>query len=185
MKREEAIALLNNNLKNKNLIKHSLAVEAGMKGLAKHFGENQEDWAMAGLLHDIDYDQVVPDKLSEHSKLGAQILKEAGLNEDICQAVLTHNEMHGIEPQTKMAKALRSIDPLTGLIVASALVLPSKKIADVKPETVLNRMDEKSFAKGANRAIIKAGEILLEMALPDIIKIVLEAMQEIADNIGL
>lgn len=185
MTHPQALELLNKHLTNKNLIKHSLAVEAGMKGLAKHFGESQEDWAMAGLLHDIDYDLVVPDKLSEHSKLGAQILKEAGLSENIYQAVLTHNEMHGLDPQTKMAKALRSIDPLTGLIVASALVLPSKKIKDVKTETILNRMEEKSFAKGANRTIIKAGAILLEMELEQIIEIVLEAMQEIAEEIGL
>ena len=85
MTHPQALELLNKHLTNKNLIKHSLAVEAGMKGLAKHFGESQEDWAMAGLLHDIDYDLVVPDKLSEHSKLGAQLLKEAGLSENIYQ----------------------------------------------------------------------------------------------------
>lgn len=185
MQRQDALDLLNSKLQNKNLIKHSLAVEAAMKALAKHFGENENDWALAGLLHDVDYSIVVPDKLSEHSKLGAQICKEKGLSEEICQAILTHNEAHGIEPKSKMGKALRSIDPLTGLIVATALVLPSKKIIDVKSETVINRMDEKSFAKGANREIIRNGEKLLGMPLVEIVSIVLRAMQEIAPEIGL
>lgn len=185
MQRQVALDLLNSKLQNKNLIKHSLAVEAAMKALAEHFGENENDWALAGLLHDIDYSMVVPDRLSEHSKLGAQICQENGLSEEICQAILTHNEAHGLEPQTKMGKALRSVDPLTGLIVAAALVLPSKKIADVKTETALNRMDEKSFAKGANRDIIRNGEKLLEMPLAEIVSIVLKAMQEIAEEIGL
>jgi putative nucleotidyltransferase with HDIG domain len=185
MQREEALQLLNSKLENKNLIKHSLAVEAAMKALALHFGENENDWALAGLLHDIDYSLVMPDKLSEHSKLGAKICLENGLSDEICQAILTHNEAHGLEPQTKMGKALRSVDPLTGLIVAGALVLPSKKIADVKTETILNRMDEKSFAKGANRDIIRNGEKLLEMPLSEIIAIVLKAMQDISSEIGL
>jgi putative nucleotidyltransferase with HDIG domain len=185
MQREQALELLNSKLKNKNLIKHSLAVEAAMRALAKHFNENENDWALAGLLHDVDYSLVMPDKLSEHSKLGAQICLENGLSEEICQAILTHNEAHGLEPYTRMGKALRSVDPLTGLIVAAALVLPSKKIADVKTETILNRMDEKSFAKGANRDIIRNGEKLLEMPLAEIVAIVLKAMQEIAQPIGL
>ncbi|MFA5166315.1 MAG: HD domain-containing protein [Candidatus Paceibacterota bacterium] len=185
MQRQIALDLLNSKLQNKNLIKHSLAVEAAMKALAIHFDENESDWALAGLLHDVDYSMVVPDRLSEHSKLGAQICQENGLSEEICQAILAHNEAHGQEPQSKMGKALRSIDPLTGLIVATALVLPSKKIAEVKVETVLNRMDEKSFAKGANRDIIRNGEKLLEMPLVEIIAIVLQAMQEISKEIGL
>lgn len=185
MQRQVSLDLLNSKLQNKNLIKHSLAVEAAMKALAEHFGENENDWALAGLLHDVDYSMVVPDRLSEHSKLGAQICQENGLSKEICQAILTHNEAHGLEPQTKIGKALRSVDPLTGLIVAAALVLPSKKIADVKTETVLNRMEEKSFAKGANREIIRNGEKLLEMPLAEIVSIVLKAMQKIAGEIGL
>jgi len=185
MNRDQALELLNNNLKNKNLIKHCLAVEIAMLGLAKHFNQNQQDWAMAGLLHDIDYDLVVPDKLDQHSKLGAQMLVEAGLSQEICEAVLTHNEAHGIEPKTLMGKALHVVDPLTGLIVATTLVLPSKKLADVKIETIINRMGEKSFAKGANREIINKAPQFLDMALSDFIDIVLTSMQGIAGDIGL
>ena len=184
MNRDEALNLLKQNLSNQNLLKHSLAVEAVMRGLAKRFGENQEKWGICGLLHDIDYEQV-KDNLSQHSLRGAEILEEAGLDDEICQAVKTHNEAHGILPQSLMAKALFVIDPLTGLIVAAALVLPSKKLADLTVENVLNRFPEKSFAKGANREIIKKGEELLDLTLPEIIEIALKAMQTIANDLGL
>jgi len=184
MDREKAFNLLKENLKNQNLIKHSLAVEAGMRALAKFFGEDEEKWALAGLLHDIDYEKTKEDpKL--HSKLGAEMLKNMGFEEDICQAVLTHNEIHGIEPKTKMAKALYCLDPLTGLIVASALVLPSKKLKDLKVENILNRFKEKRFAAGANREIIRKCEDFLGISLEKFVEIVLGAMQEISDQLGL
>jgi len=185
MTREECLTLLKQNLKNQNLIKHSLSVEAAMCAFAKYFGEDEADWAIAGLLHDIDYSLVMPDKLGEHSRLGAQICRENGLSEKICAAILTHNDAHNIEPATRMGKTLRSIDPLTGLIVAATLVLPSKKISDVNVETVINRMDEKSFAKGANREIIRQGAKLMQMPLAEIIRITLMSIQGIAEEIGL
>ncbi len=184
MDREKAFNLLKENLKNQNLIKHSLAVEAGMRALAKFFGEDEEKWALAGLLHDIDYEKTKGDpKL--HSKLGAEMLKNMGFEEEICQAVLTHNEIHGIEPKTKMAKALYCLDPLTGLIVASALVLPSKKLKDLKVKNVLNRFKEKRFAAGANREIIRKCEDFLGISLEKFVEIVLGAMQKISDQLGL
>jgi len=184
MDREKAFNLLKENLKNQNLIKHSLAVEAGMRALAKFFGEDEEKWALAGLLHDIDYEKTKGDpKL--HSKLGAEMLQNMGFEEDICQAVLTHNEAHGILPKTKMAKALYCLDPLTGLIVASALVLPSKKLKDLKVKNVLNRFKEKRFAAGANREIIRKCEDFLGISLEKFVEIVLGAMQEISDQLGL
>jgi len=107
-----------------------------------------------------------------------------GLEKEICEAVKTHNEAHGILPQTKMAKALYCVDPLTGLIVAATLVLPSKKIKDLTVENVLNRFKEKSFAKGAKREIIlKCSEIDLD--LEKFIEICLNSMQEISDQLGL
>ena len=184
MQREEALKLLKENLKNQNLIKHSLAVEAAMKDLAEFFGEDRGRWGICGLLHDIDYEKV-KDNLILHSKLGAEMLKNLGLDEEICQAVLSHNEAHGILPQSKMAKALFCIDPLTGLIVAATLVLPSKKINDLKTENVLNRFNEKHFARGANREIIKKCEEYLNLSLEDFIKIGLAAMQQIAGELGL
>jgi len=184
MTREEALKILKENLLNQNLIKHSLAVEAIMRALARHFGEDEEKWALAGLLHDIDY-QKVKDNLSQHSLAGAEMLKELGLGEDICRAVKTHNEAHGIEPETLMEKALFVADPLTGLLVAATLVLPSKKIKDLTVGNILNRFKENSFARGANREIIAKCRELLGLELEEFIKIGLEAMQEIDQDLGL
>ena len=185
MTRGEGLILLKENLQNQNLIKHCLAVEAIMKSLARHFNEiSEEKWGLAGLLHDIDYDKV-KDDLSQHSLLGARLLEDLGVEKEICQAVKVHNEAHGILPETLMEKALFATDPLTGLIVAATLVLPSKKIADLAVENVLNRFGEKSFARGANREIIKKCEELLNLKLEDFIKIGLEAMQKISQDLGL
>jgi putative nucleotidyltransferase with HDIG domain len=184
MNREEALKILKENLPNQNLIKHSLAVEAIMDSLARRFGEKSEKWALAGLLHDIDYEKV-KDDLSQHSLAGAKILEELGLNQDICQAVKVHNEAHGMLPETLMEKALFVVDPLTGLIVAATLVLPSKKIKDLTVENILNRFKEKSFARGANREIIMKCRELLGLKLKEFVKIGLEAMQGIDQELGL
>jgi putative nucleotidyltransferase with HDIG domain len=184
MEREKLFNLLKENLKNPNLIKHSLAVEAGMRALARYFGEDEERWGIAGLLHDIDYEKTKGDP-NLHSKVGSQILREMGFDQEICDAILTHNEAHGILPLTRMAKALFCLDPLTGLIVAATLVLPSKKLKDLKVENVLNRFKEKSFARGANREIIKKCEEYLGLPLEKFIEITLRAMQEISDQLGL
>ena len=184
MNREEALKVLKENLLNQNLIKHSLAVEIIMRALARHFGQDQEKWELAGLLHDIDYEKVKED-LSQHSLVGAKMLKELGFDKDICQAVKTHNEAHGIAAETLMEKALFVADPFTGLIVAATLVLPSKKIKDLTVENVLNRFKEKAFARGANRDIIIKCEELLDLKLEEFVKAGLEAMQGIDQELGL
>lgn len=155
-----------------------------MRTLALHFGEDQEKWENCGLLHDIDYEKT-KEMPNEHSKIGSRMLEELGLDSDICQAVLSHNEVHGILPQTRMAKALYCLDPLTGLIVAAALVLPSKRLADLEPENVLKRFGERAFARGANREIIHKCEAYLNIPLQDFIDLVLKAMQAIAIELGL
>ena len=182
MEQEKALNLLKENLKNQNLIKHCLAVESAMRGLAEHFNEDKNKWGICGLLHDIDYEKANP---KEHSKLGAEMLRDLGFDDEICQAVLTHNEAHGVEPKTSMAKTLYCIDPLTGLIVAATLVLPSKKINDLTTENVLNRFKEKAFARGANREIIKECQELLNLDLEKFIGIVLGAMQKISTDLDL
>ena len=184
MKREEALNLLKENLKNENLTKHCLAVEAAMMELAKQFNEDERKWGICGLLHDIDYEKV-KGNAKLHSKIGAEMLKELGCDDEICDAVLTHNEIHKIEPKSLMAKALYCVDPLTGLIVAAALVLPSKKINDLKAESVLKRFKEKAFAKGADRGIIKKCDEYLALSLEKFIEITLKAMQEISNELGL
>ncbi len=178
------MAILKENLKNTNLVKHSLAVEGAMRAMAKRFSANQEQWGLCGLLHDIDYEKTAGDATT-HSKIGSQMLKDLGLDDAIVHAVLAHNEAHNIAPQSQMAKALFCVDPLTGLIVASALVLPSKKLADLKTESILKRFKEPAFAKGANREIIKKSEELLGLALEEFIQIALEGMQNIAEELGL
>lgn len=184
MDREKAFKLLKEYLSNKNLIKHSLAVEAIMKSLARRFGEDEEKWALAGLLHDIDYEQVKGDAC-RHSLLGAEILKQKGFSPDICQTVKVHNEIHGLTPQTLMEKALFVSDPVSGLIIASVLVLPSKKLQDLTWQSVIKRFKEKSFARGANREIIKKCRDLLQLEVEDLIKISLEAMQSISQELEL
>lgn len=184
MTRSEALNFLKENISNQNLIKHCLAAEAIMRALASHFGEDEEKWGLTGLLHDIDYEKTKDDS-SKHSLLGAQLLEELGIEKDICQAVKVHNEAHGILPETLMEKALFVIDPLTGLIVAAALVLPSKKLADLTSENVLNRFKEKAFARSVNREIIKKSEDYLNLELEEFIKISLEAIQGISQELGL
>ena len=184
MERKEALQLLKSHLRNQNLIKHCLAVEAGMQALAEHFGQEPARWGLCGLLHDIDYEKT-KDNPKEHSKIGSKMLEDLGFDKDICQAVLSHNEKHGILPESQMAKALFCLDPLTGLIVASALVLPSKRLADLKVENVLKRFKERAFARGVNREIIKKCEEYLGLSLEEFVKIALEAMQKISDKLEL
>lgn len=155
-----------------------------MKSLARHFNADEEKWGLAGLLHDIDYEKTKDDP-TQHSLIGAKMLEDLGVNKDIIQAVKVHNEVHGILPETLMEKSLFVSDPLTGLIVAAALVLPSRKLADLKAESVINRFHEKSFARGANREVIKKCEEYLGLKLKEFIKIGLEVMQKIAADLGL
>lgn len=183
MTREEALKLVEEKIQTKNLIKHCLAVEAVMQALAKYFGEDEEKWGLAGLLHDIDYEETknAPEK---HSLVGAEMLEKLGVESEIVRAIKVHNEVHSLPRETKIDKALFCTDPITGLIVAAALVLPSKKIANLTPKNILNRFKEKGFAKGANREhIVLCSEIGL--SLEEFIKISLEAMKNIANDLGL
>ncbi len=184
MNRQESLKILKENVFNQNLIKHSLAVEAVMKSLAVYFNEDEEKWGLTGLLHDIDY-ETTKNEPQEHSLVGAKILEDLGFEKEICRAVKVHNEAHQISPQSQMEKALYLTDPLTGLIVAATLVLPSKKIIDLSSENILNRFKEKSFARGANREIIKKCRDYLNLNLEDFIKIGLGAMQKISQELEL
>lgn len=183
MKRETALQLLKEHLKSENLIYHSLAVEAIMRGLAERLGEDVERFGLAGLLHDIDYDNTceTPEK---HALLGAEILLENGLDEEIVHAVKAHNEVHGLERLSIMDKALYAGDPVSGFITAAALVRPDKKIAEVKIKSLKKRFKEKAFARGASREQMQTcSELGLE--LEEFLQIALESMQKIAYDIGL
>ncbi len=182
MDRDTALNLLTSNVKTKNLVKHCLACEAVLGALAKHFGEDEHTWRLAGLLHDVDYDQTA-NSPEEHARIGAQILEQAGVDSGIVHAVLAHADKAPRE--SRLDKALWCIDPLTGLIVAAALIRPEKKLAAIDTQFVLNRMKEKSFARGANREQIRACEQELGLSLEEFVGIGLKAMQEISDELGL
>jgi putative nucleotidyltransferase with HDIG domain len=183
MDRDQALIELRARVKNNNLVKHSLAVEAIMKKLAFRMKGDAEVWGLTGLLHDIDYERTVNEP-EMHSLLGAEILKNLGLDEEVVYAVRAHNDCHGIERKRKMDKALYCADPISGLITACALVQPSKKLADVTAGSVLKKMNEKAFAKGANRDQIRSCSEL-GLSLEEFAEISLEAMKEIADELGL
>ena len=154
-----------------------------MRRLANHFGEDEERWGAAGLLHDIDYEDTKDDP-HVHSIKSGEIASELGFDEEIVDAVKAHNESHGFPRDTKMAKALYSADPLTGIIVASALISPRKKLSGIGTEFIVNRMGEKSFARGANRDTIRACSEL-GLTVTEFISLGLEAMQGISEELGL
>jgi len=183
MDREEALDSIQANVENENLIKHMLATEAVMRAMAVKLGEDEEAWGLAGLLHDIDMELTGGD-MSTHSKLGADLVREMGVGEDIVHAILCHNEAHGIPLESKMDRALFCVDPLTGLITAAALILPDKSLAGLKVKSVRKRFKEKSFAAGVNREQI-ATCTDLGIELDDLIELGVRAMQEIAPSLGL
>lgn len=183
MEREEALRLVKQEVKTKNLIKHMLAVEAVMRRLAGELDQDEELWALAGLLHDLDYDRTV-DQPEQHGLLGARILEEKGLPAELIRAVKAHNEMLGVERQTLLDKALYAADPVTGLLVAAALIHPQKKLAAIDLDFVMKRFKEKSFARGADRGQIESCREL-NLSLERFMTLSLEAMQSIAADLGL
>lgn len=178
--RNEAVDFLKTNLKNKNLIKHCLASEAVLRALAKRFGENEEKWALSGLLHDADVEISKPET---QGKLVGEILGDK-ISGDMRYAMAAHNTKTGIEPKSRFDFALTSGETITGLIVAAALILPDKKLSSLTPESVLKRFSEKRFAAGADRNLImlceKAG-----VPLQEFVDLSLKAMQEISGELGL
>jgi predicted hydrolase (HD superfamily) len=182
MNRADALATVRQNISNPNLIKHMLATEAVMRALAERFGQNIEDWGMAGLLHDLDLDECGGD-MTVHGRLSADMACGIGATEEICHAILCHG-MAGEPCVTLIDKALYCADPVTGLITAGALIRPEKKLSIVEAKSILKRFKEKSFAAGANREqIAKCADIGL--TLDEFVTLSLKAMQNIADDLGL
>jgi putative nucleotidyltransferase with HDIG domain len=155
MKRDEAFAIVNEYVKNPNLVKHMLAVEAAMRFYARKFGEDEEKWAVTGLLHDFDWE--IHPTMEEHPLAGEPILRERGVQDDIIHAVLSHADHTGIARETLMEKTLYACDELTGLITAVALVRPSRALYDLKPKSVKKKWKDRSFAAGANREEMEQG----------------------------
>ena len=180
--RKEALNYIQANVQDKNMVKHMLATEAIMRALAKKLGEDEEEWGLTGLLHDIDVELVEGD-MSSHSKLGADIARELGASEAMAHAILCHNEVHGIPRETKLDKALFCADPLSGLITAAALVRPDK-LTGLTTKSMMKRFKEKRFAAGVNREqVAECQKIGLE--LEEFITLAIEAMKGIASELEL
>jgi len=184
IERDEAIALLKKFIKNENLIRHCLASEAVMIELAKRLGEDEEKWGLAGLLHDLDVELVNAD-LSVHTLETEKILRENHVDEEIIDAIKMHNEMASKKKRSeKFHHALAAAETITGLVVATALVYPDKKLASVKSKSIRKRMKQKAFAAGVNRENIMECE-KIGLDLNEFCEIALTAMRGIADELGL
>jgi len=181
--RDRAFDLVKKNVSRKNVVYHMLAVEAIMRGVARYFNENEEEWGLTGLLHDIDYEKTEADP-EKHGLLAEETLKEL-VPDALIRAIKTHNSKYtGIAPESRMEKALIASDAISGLLVACALVMPSKKLADVKVETVTKKFKDKDFARGAERERIVVCE---EIGIPKekLFEIALNGLKESASQIGL
>ena len=182
-KREQALELLREYNSNEGLIRHAFSVEAVMRFSAKKRGHDEEKWGVIGLIHDLDYERF-PD---EHCVMTEKILTERGWPEDYIRAVMSHG--YGIctdvEPEHEMEKVLYTLDELTGLVAATALVRPSKSLLDLKVSSVRKKWKDKRFAAGVNRSVIENGAKMLMEELSDLIADTIDGMKEVADAIGL
>jgi putative nucleotidyltransferase with HDIG domain len=184
MTRDEALALVRERAKNPNMVSHMLATEAIMAALARRLGHDETRWRLAGLLHDLDAEQTA-DKMDVHGTLTVEWLRQAGLkDEEVLHAILAHNPGNGSRIETPMDRSLFACDPLTGLVTAAALIRPERKLDLVMLKSLKKRFREPSFAKGARREdMLTCSELGLE--LDEFLEIGLEAMKEVADELGL
>jgi len=182
MTRDEALALVREYVKSESLVRHMLSVEAAMRFYAEKFGEDVETWSLLGLIHDFDWE--IHPELPVHPIQGSQILRERGVPEWMVQAILSHADFTDVPRDTPLRKALYAVDELTGLIMATALVRPTKSIYDVDVRSVRKRWKDKAFARAVNREDIERGAVDLGVPLDEHIQIVLTAMQGIAPALG-
>ncbi|MGQ4913754.1 MAG: HD domain-containing protein [Candidatus Asgardarchaeia archaeon] len=180
---DEALTLVKQYIKQENHIKHVLAVEAIMRKLAHYFNQDENLWGLVGLLHDLDFEQTAntPEK---HARVAAEILK-GKLPEEGIHAILAHNyEYTNVQPKSLLDKALIMADAASGFIIATALVMPSKKLAEVKRKTLKKKFKDKTFARGSSRDRMRLSEEI-GMNLYDFLELALNALQEIAPKLGL
>ncbi len=178
---DEAVQLLKKYTQSESLIRHALCVESAMRCYAKKFGEDEERWAVTGLLHDFDYEKY-PDN---HPYQGSEILKEMGVEDDIIEAIMGHANYTNVERKTLMAKTLFAVDELSGFLYAYALVRPEKNLKDLKMKSVKKKLKDKAFAKGVNREDISQGIDELGLDLSQHVMFVAECLQNNAEKIGL
>ncbi len=183
MQREQAAALLDEYVHNQNLVRHMLAVEAAMEDYADRYGEDPTNWALAGLLHDFDWE--IHPTLEQHPQDGAPILRERGVPEEVVICILSHAQHTGLPRETTMQRALFACDEITGLLTAVALVRPSRSILDVKAKSVKKKWKDARFAANVNREDIAEGAEALGVELWEHIGNVLDSMMRIAPALGL
>lgn len=183
MKRDEALAIVREYVKNENLVRHMLAVEAAMAWYAEYFDEEPEEWRVVGLLHDFDWE--IHPTLAEHPQAGIPILRERGVPEEIIHAILSHADHTGVPRESRMEKALSACDEITGLITAVALVRPSRSLYDLTASSVKKKWKDRAFAAGASREEIEKSTAEFGMPLWEHVDNVIVAMRRIAPELGL
>ncbi len=181
--REEALSLLKQYNESDALLKHAYAVEAVMRRFAARFGEDPDAWGLVGLLHDVDYEKW-PD---EHLQVAPRILQEAGFDEAFIRAVCAHGYglCSDVKPELPVEKTIYTIDELTGLITAAALMRPSRSVMDMEVKSVKKKFKDKHFAAGVNRDVILSGCDMLGMTLDDVIAESIEGMRAVHEALGL
>jgi putative nucleotidyltransferase with HDIG domain len=184
MNRAETWELLNEYTKNESLIKHALALEAALRAYAPKYGGDPEEWGVAGLIHDFDYEQC-PSAEAGHPFKGAEILRQKGYPEHVVKAVLSHADYSGVPRETPLEKVLFACDELCGFITAAALVRPTKSVLDLEASSVRKRMKDKAFARQVHREDIIKGAQELGVDLNEHITFVIQAMRGAADALGL
>jgi putative nucleotidyltransferase with HDIG domain len=183
MERDQALTIVHEYVKNQNLRRHMIAVEAAMRAYAKFFGEDPDEWGLVGLLHDFDWE--IHPSLESHPQDGAPILRERGVPEHVIRCILSHADHTGVPRQSLMERALYACDEITGLIVAVALVRPSRSLHDLKVRSVRKKWKEPRFAANVDRAQIARGAEELGVDLWDHVERVIQAMRTVAEELGL
>jgi len=184
LNRNDAWNLLTEYTKSESLLKHAMAVEAAVRGYARQFGEDEDDWGVTALLHDFDYERWPT--LGDHPNKGAEILRAKGYPEWMIRAILSHAmEITGVTRDSQLEKTLFACDELAGFITAASLVRPSKSVMDLEASSVKKRMKDKAFARGVKREDLVAGAELLGLPLDQHITNVIGFIREKADDLGL
>jgi len=188
MTREEALDLMHEHTKSASLRQHMLAVEAAMRAYARKHGEDPETWGVVGLLHDFDYEQFPNPEHSPtegHPSWGVRLLREKGMPDALCRAILGHGTYTGVPRDTPLAKTLFAVDELCGFLVACALVRPSRSFADLEVSSVKKKLKDKAFAKGVNRDEVRQGAEELGVPLDEHIAFVIQALRPVEGTLGL
>ena len=183
MNRDDAYALMTEYTQGESLRKHMLAVEASVRGYAREFGENEEEWGVVALLHDFDYERW-PSR-EDHPYRGVEILKEKGYPEWVTRAILSHADYSGVTRESRLEKTLFACDEMSGFVTAAALVRPSKSVLDLEAASVIKRMKDKAFARAVPREDLRKGAEEIGIPLEQHVANVIRFLREKADTLGL